>query len=97
MDQWTTRYIEEWQADFGEDEPGAESSLRFVKDVLAALKELLPAEKVPMTSHETIASSVATSVNLQPSPKDSLQYFEEIISEAATASALEPGEVEWYV
>lgn len=86
MDEWTAKYLEEWQVDFG-DEPNAEQSPRFIQDVLSALKQL------PSSGVETVAPSVIATIKSQQDLEESLDYSQGVVFEAAVSSPLDPSDL----
>lgn len=81
MDEWTTKYINEWQADF-KNEPNAEQALRFLNDVLPTLKGL------PSSGSETVAT-----IKSQPNLEDALVDFEAVLFEAAISLPLDSSDL----
>lgn len=86
MDEWTAKYLEEWQVDFG-DEPNAEQSPRFIQDVLSALKQL------PSSGVETVAPSVIATIKSQQDLEESLDYSQGVVFEAAVSSPLDSSDL----
>ncbi|OJJ83645.1 uncharacterized protein ASPGLDRAFT_127923 [Aspergillus glaucus CBS 516.65] len=86
MDEWTAKYLEEWQVDFG-DELNAEQSLRFIQDVLSALKQL------PSSGVETVAPSVIATIKSQQDLEESLDYSQGVVFEAAISSPLDSSDL----
>ncbi|OQE10600.1 hypothetical protein PENFLA_c087G03995 [Penicillium flavigenum] len=94
MDEWNISYLQSWQADFG-DEPDAQHSLRFLKDILLELKGLSHTESAKTTdsSPETVASSIIATIKSQKNTDAALEDFQAVLFGAATSSLLDPSDL----
>lgn len=89
MDAWTTKYLQSWADDFG-DEPNFKQSLQFLDDVMSKLKELSDSKSTKTTtaSPGAVASSIITYIKSQQNPEVALEDLQAVIFEAVISSSL---------
>lgn len=89
MDAWTTKYLQSWADDFG-NEPNAKQSLQFLDDVMSELKEISDSKsaKTTTTSPGVVASSIITCIMSQQNAEVGLEDLQAVIFEAAISSSL---------
>ncbi|KZF21460.1 hypothetical protein L228DRAFT_268941 [Xylona heveae TC161] len=86
MDQWSAKYLKDWQDDFA-GEPDLVEDLHIQRNLLEALEGLYPSDS---SSQQRAASSIATFVKSKSDPEESLILFQAILLDAATTSPLQP-------
>lgn len=89
MDAWTTKYLQSWADDFG-DEPNVKQSLQFLDNVMSKLKELSDSKSTKTTtaSPGAVASSIITCIKSQQNPEVALADLQAVIFEAVISSSL---------